>query len=282
MVLNDEMGLNLLKKKIYERTGVDCSKYKNNYLKRRIDLRMKAIGIGTSYNEYYRFLEKNHDEYKSLLDGITINVTEFFRDADTFDAFKNMVIPQLLSEKVKRNSKILRIWSAACSIGEEPYTIGIVLHEKLGPGLNNLIASIHATDIDGKALSAAKAGIYDAEALKKISKPQVSKYFDVVDGNDKYRIKDKVKNLVRFQQHDLISGKKFSHFDIIFCRNVLIYFGRELQHTLFLDFYDALNDGGYLIIGKTETMTGEAKDKFTCVNTRERIYKKDSKNPGIS
>ncbi len=279
MVLNDEIALNVLKKKIYERTGVDCSKYKDNYLKRRIDLRMKAVGIGTSYNEYYRFLEKKPCEYDSLLDGITINVTEFFRDSDTFDAFKNMVIPQLLSEKVKRNSKILRIWSAACSIGEEPYTIGIILHEKLGHELNNFLGSIQATDIDEKALSVARTGIYDAEALKKISKYQLSKYFDVVDGTDKYRIKDNVKHLVRFQQHDLISGKKFSHFDIIFCRNVMIYFGRELQSRLFLDFYNALNDGGYLIIGRTETMTGEAKDKFACVNTRERIYKKDS---GIS
>lgn len=274
MILNDELGFNLLKKKILDRTGVDCSKYKDNYLKRRIALRMKAVGVDSSYNEYYRFLEKNPSEYDTLLDGITINVTEFFRDTDTFDAFKNEVIPQLLAEKTKRKSRILRIWSAACSIGEEPYTIGIILHEKLGPALNNFIISIQATDIDGKALSAARAGIYDASALKKISKHMVSKYFDSVDGNDKYRIKDKVKHLVRFQQHDLISGKKFSHFDIIFCRNVMIYFGRELQSTLLLDFYNALNEGGYLIIGRTETMTGEAKDKFLCVNTRERIYKK--------
>ena len=282
MVSNNEIAFNVLKRKIYERTGVDCSKYKDNYLKRRIDLRMKAIGIGSSYNEYYRFLEKNPDEYKSLLDGITINVTEFFRDLEVFDAFKNEVIPQLLSEKRKRNSKIVRIWSAACSIGEEPYTIGIILHEKLGTELNNFLVSIHATDIDGKALSVARAGVYDAPALKKLKKYMVSKYFDAVDGNDKYRIKDNVKHLVRFQQHDLISGKKFSHFDIIFCRNVMIYFGKELQSRLLLDFYDALHEGGYLIIGRTETMVGEAREKFTCVNTRERIYKKISKNSKIA
>lgn len=278
MVLNNEIAFNVLKRKIWDRTGVDCSKYKDNYLKRRIDLRMKAIGIDSSYNEYYRFLEKTPCEYDALLDGITINVTEFFRDSEVFDAFKNEVIPQLLSEKRKRNSKIVRIWSAACSIGEEPYTIGIILHEKLGAELNNFLVSIHATDIDGKALSGARAGVYDAPALKKLKKYMVSKYFDAVDGNDKYRIKDNVKHLVRFQQHDLISGKKFSHFDIIFCRNVMIYFGKELQSRLLLDFYDALHEGGYLIIGRTETMIGEAREKFTCVNTRERIYKKISKN----
>ncbi|MCD6203385.1 MAG: protein-glutamate O-methyltransferase CheR [Methanophagales archaeon] len=276
MVLNNELAFNILKKKIWDRTGVDCSKYKDDYLKRRIDLRMKAMGIG-SYNEYYRFLEKNPEEYRSLLDGITINVTEFFRDMDTFEAFRDEVLPQLLAEKRKRRSKVLRIWSAGCSTGEEPYTIGIILYEKLGAELDNFLLSIHATDIDAKALSVARAGVYDAAALKKLKKYIVSKYFEVEDGGDRYRVKAKVKHLVRFQQHDLISGKKFSHFDVIFCRNVMIYFGKELQSRLLLDFYDALHEGGYLIIGRTETMVGEAREKFTCVNTRERIYKKISK-----
>jgi len=149
MALNNELAFNTLKKRIWDRTGVDCSNYKDNYLKRRIEVRMKARGFGTSYGEYSRFLEKNPEEYKSLLDDITINVTEFFRDSETFDAFRNEVLPQLLFEKRKRKSKIVRIWSAGCSIGEEPYTIGIILHEKLGPALNNHLISIHATDIDG-------------------------------------------------------------------------------------------------------------------------------------
>ncbi|MHC1599819.1 MAG: CheR family methyltransferase [Candidatus Methanospirareceae archaeon] len=274
--MNNELAFNILKRKICDRTGVDCSNYKDNYLKRRIELRMKAIGFEASYNEYSRFLDKNPDEYKSLLDAITINVTEFFRDMDTFDAFRSEVLPQLLAEKRKRKSKILRIWSAGCSIGEEPYTISIILHEKLDTELNNWLISIHATDIDEKALSAARAGIYEAQALKNMSKFQISKYFDT-DGNGKYCIKEKVKHLVRFQQHDLFSGKKFSHFDVIFCRNVFIYFQKELQSRLLLDFYNALNIGGYLIMGKTETMLGEAREKFVCVNTRERIYKKNSR-----
>lgn len=271
--MSNDAAFKLLQKKIYEKTGIDCSLYKDNYLKRRIDLRMKTIGVGTSYNEYYRYLGKNPAEYDAFLDGITINVTEFFRDITTFDAFKNEVLPQLLADKKKRKSKIIRIWSAACSIGEEPYTIGIILHEKLGPEIKNFLISIQATDLDAKALNVAKAGIYDASALKKLKKYMVSKYFDAVE-DGKYRIKNNVKHLVRFQQHDLISGRKFSHFDVIFCRNVLIYFGKELQSQLFLDFYDALHEGGYLIIGRTETLTGEAREKLLCVNTRERVYRK--------
>lgn len=273
MVVNDENAFNNLKEMIYDRTGVDCRNYKDKYLRRRIELRMKAKGIERSYHDYCTFLDNNPDEYSSLLDGITINVTEFFRDTPTFNVFKCEVLPQLLSEKKKRNSAILRIWSAGCSIGEEPYTIGIILQEELGAALNKYIVSIHATDIDEKALSTARTGVYEPLALKNINPSLKSKYFNSVD-NGKYRIKDELKHLVRFQQHDLFSDKKFSHFDVIFCRNVMIYFGKDFQNRLLLDFYTALNIGGYLILGRTETMPREARELFECVNTRERIYRK--------
>ena len=272
MVLDEEFAFNLVKRGILKRKGVDCSKYRDNYLRRRIDHRMKAIGVASSYREYYRFLERNPAEYDLLLDGITINVTDFFRDRDMWNAFTNDVLPQQLQEMNRRKSKLLRIWSAGCSIGEEPYTIAIILHEKLGPTLNNFFVSIHATDIDAKALEVARAGIYDAHALRNLSRTQIVRYFDKL--GSKYRLKDDVKRLVKFQQHDLISGRKFSHFDIIFCRNVMIYFRKELQKRLLLDFLAALNNGGYLILGKTESIPGEVLDKFICVNIRERIYRK--------
>ncbi|MHC1610227.1 MAG: CheR family methyltransferase [Candidatus Methanospirareceae archaeon] len=274
MALKNELAFNILKKKICDRTGVDCSNYKDNYLKRRIGLRMKAMGFDEdSYDEYSRFLDENPDECKSLIEEITINVTEFFRDIETFDAFRDEVLPELLAEKRERKSRILRIWSAGCSIGEEPYTISIILHERLGSELNNWLISIHATDIDEKALRAARAGIYESQALRNMSKYQISRYFDA-DGDGRYRIKEEVKHLVRFQRHDLFSERKFSHFDVIFCRNVIIYFRKEFQNQLLLDFYNALNRGGYLILGRTETMTEGVGEKFVCVNRRERIYKK--------
>jgi len=277
MVVNNEIAFTNLKELICDKTGVDCRNYKDNYLRRRIELRMKARGIGSSYHEYCTFLEKNPSEYKTLMDGITINVTEFFRDTETFNFFKGEVLPQVLSEKRKRKSAIVRIWSAGCSIGEEPYTISIILHEQLGAALNNFIISIHATDIDGKALSVARTGVYEPQALKNMSKSHISKYFDS-DENGKYHIKDKVKHLVRFQQHDLFSDKKFSHFDVIFCRNVMIYFGKDFQNRLLPDFYNALNLGGYLILGRTETMPREARELFECINVRERIYRKTANN----
>ena len=280
MASNSEFGFDLLRKKIEDKTGLDCRNYKDNYLRRRIDLRMKAVGMGSSYNEYGRFLDKNPEEYKSILDTITINVTEFFRDPETFEAFRNEVMPQLLSTKMKYKSKIIRIWSAGCSIGEEPYTISIILHEKLGLALKDYLVSIHATDIDGKALSVAGVGVYDAQALKKMHKPLITKYFDL-EGDGRYRIKDNARRLVKFQQHDLFSDWKFSNFDVIFCRNVMIHFDKEFQSRLLLDFYNALNDGGYLILGRTETMPpGDIREKFENVNTKERIYQKKKKSNG--
>jgi chemotaxis protein methyltransferase CheR len=273
MVSSDDVSFNILKRKIWERTGLDCSKYKDSYLKRRIGVRLKANGL-SSYWEYRKFLEKNPTEYDSLLDAIAINVSEFFRDVETFDAFKSAVLPQLLSEKKRRQSKILRIWSAGCSFGEEPYTIGIILKEVLGAELSNFLISIHATDFDENALRMAREGIYGASSLKNVDKVVLSKYFLAKEGDGKYQIKDDVKRLVKFKRHELISGKKFSYFDVIFCRNVMIYFSKELQSRLLLDFYDALNDGGYLILGRTEMMIGEAKEKFSCENIRERIYRK--------
>ncbi|MHC1635334.1 MAG: CheR family methyltransferase [Candidatus Methanospirareceae archaeon] len=272
--LDDEIALDALKRKIYEKTGLDCSKYSNNYLLRRIRVIMniKGINFPYDYKKYIELLEKNPLEYTSLLDNITINVTEFFRDPETFDTFKNEILPEILSEKRRRKSKILRIWSAGCASGEEPYTISIILFETLGSAIKDFLISIYATDINKNALKKAKEGIYDASSLKNVPKPLIHKYFSFKEG--KYKIKEEVKKLVRFQQHDLFSGIKYSHFDVIFCRNVLMFFSTEYQRKLLLDFYHTLNDGGYLILGRAETIIGEIRDKFMCVNAREKIYKK--------
>ncbi|RLG37800.1 MAG: protein-glutamate O-methyltransferase CheR [Candidatus Alkanophagales archaeon] len=267
----DAAFFNILKRKISKKTGLDCYKYKDNYLRRRIDIRMKESGV-SSYREYLRFLDEHPEEYVALLDKITVNVTQFFRDVEAFQVFKNEVLPQLLSEKKRRGSKILRIWSAGCATGEEPYTIAIILHEMLGGELKSFLVSILATDIDEQALKVAVAGLYEGASLRNVERRIVKKHFEHENG--KYRIKDDIRRLVRFKKHDLISGEKFSHFDVIFCRNVMIYFSKELQGRLLMDFYEALNDGGFLILGRTETLVGAAKEKFACVNARERIYQK--------
>ena len=334
--MSEELAFNVLINRIYSKTCLDFSRYKRGYIKRRISGRMRAIGVN-SYAQYLRYLEKNPEEYAHIMDSVAINVTEFFRDPGTFFAFRNEVLPEILSRKIGRKSRgekvcgeaekwrgnvlgscdygarsdcekhggnndgmratgcvglgvqrealrsgaersgtersgTLRIWSAGCASGEEPYTIAIILLEELGDNLGNLLVSILATDIDDDALKKAMQGFYQPFSLKNIPPNILKKYFHSENGG--YRIKDVVKRLVRFRKHDLISGEKLRYFDVIFCRNVMIYFSRELQERLFMDFYNSLNDGGFLIIGKTETLTGEAREKFICVNVQERIFRK--------
>lgn len=276
IAINSNIHFNILKKNIHDYTGVDCSKYKDSYLQRRITLRMKELKI-PSYDLYSKFLKNDKNEYKILMDCITINVTEFFRDKGTYDYIQKKLIPSIISSKIDRNAKTIRIWSAGCSIGMEPYSIGIILHELFGSKINNFKIYILATDLDKKALDVAKKGIYDKSVFKYMNKFIIQKYFDIEEseGNVKYAIKDKVKNLVKFYNYDLFSNSKYSHFDLILCRNVMIYFTKELQNRLIYDFHNSLNDGGYLIIGKTESMTGDLNSRYLCINAREKIYQKN-------
>lgn len=271
-ISENETDFKMVMNKIYKKTGIDCKQYKDNYLKRRINVRIRALNA-KSYRNYIKILDSNPNEYDLLLDKLTINVTQFFRDKTTFDAVRNTVLPALISNKKKGDRKLMRIWSAGCASGEEPYSIAMLLHEALGSDINNFMISIYATDIDDVVMAKAKKGVYEAAALKGVEKKIINKYF-TYDDDGRYHVTSKVKRLVRFKHLDLISGKNFSHIDMIFCRNVVIYFSKDLQKQLYNKFYDAANRGGYFVMGKTETLVGDARDKFRSVNSIERIYQK--------
>jgi len=248
---------------------LDLSQYKENCLKRRIDVRLRATGAQT-YPEYMTVLKRDPSEYDRLLDDLTINVTQFFRDTETFKAIKNDVIPKIISVKKKQNKKIIRVWSAGCATGQEPYSIGILFNEVLGRKISNFFISIYATDIDANSLKKARTAEYD-NSVSEVEENILRKYFRH-DG--KYKLNEEIKKMVKFKQHDLISDESLTHVDIILCRNALIYFSRELQQKLFKKFYEGLNKAGYLILGKTESLTGESARMFKQVNMRERIYQK--------
>lgn len=249
---------------------VDLSGYRESYLKRRIELRMKMLGI-QSFDQYLRYLRLNEDdEVKRLIDTITINVTEFMRDKTPFEYFMKVILPEIANRKRKVGSNILRFWSAGCSCGEEPYSIAICVLEALGKNWN---ISIYATDIDERCLEIAKDGFYRKEQLKNLRIDLIKKYFDKED--EGYRVKSFLKRYVRFKKHDLTTEKPVSrYFDTIFCRNVMIYFSEKQKVKVVQDFYDALVDRGYLIIGKSETLPMGFKDKFECVSLREKVYRK--------
>lgn len=270
ILLSEDRAFEAVKKKIYDMRGLDTRQYKDSYIKRRLATRMRATGV-ESYGEYLGVLNRNAEEFNPLLNALTINVTEFFRNPETYEAIED-VLKELILEKEKKGRNLIRIWSAGCSSGEEPYSIAILLSEILKDRLNDFNISIHATDVDNAILERAKAGEYKIETFKNIKKLYLTKYFTREE--DSYIVKNDVKRFIKFKRHDLISEKKLGLFDAVLCRNVVIYFSKDLQERLYMHFYNSLVAGGYFIMGKTETLLGEAQSKFKPVNKSERIYQK--------
>jgi chemotaxis protein methyltransferase CheR len=269
--LHEDKNFHALLEKIHDEHGVDLTEYRPKCLGRRIYSRLRATGI-SSIEKYIHYLDIDPEEYHHLMDAVTINVTEFFRNAEVFEAIKKKVLPELIARKRKEGKKIIRLWSAGCASGEEPYTLGILLYEFLDEAFNDFIIKVYGTDIDKKVLAYAIEGSYDASALKEAPPKIVSKYFYLDHG--KYVIADKIRLITRFLHHDLVKGKPIEHIDLILCRNVVIYFSRELTHKIYASFYQALNNKGYLILGKVEALWGEVTRYFKAVDSRERIYQK--------
>lgn len=261
----------LLKKKIKDDRGFNCENYKETSLRRRISLRMRATHTD-SYEAYLEYLKKNESEYGPLMKALTVNFTEFFRDPGMYDFLRDEIMPDVVRRKREQGRKIIRVWSAGCSSGEEPYSVAILIKEFLGADIDDFIVNIRASDIDDVCINIAKAGEYEELVFKNMSPSLFAKYFE--RAGDKYQVKEEIKNLVKFEKHDLISGERKKYFDVILCRNVFIYFSRDTQLGIFEMFYDALNSGGYLIIGKTETMHEAMSRKFDMVSLSERIFKK--------
>lgn len=265
--------LRVLLRKIHSRTGIDLSQYKDNYISRRLLTRLRSNGVN-SYREYIKVLDERPEEYDKAIDAFTINVSEFFRDKETYRAIREQVIPAIIAEKNRFGRRMIRIWSAGCAGGEEIYSISIILNEVLGDDYDRFTISLYATDIDDACMNRAKEGIYDRLLLRNVDKPLIEKYFINME-NGKLAVKDRVKRNIHYKHFDLISGEKFgSYFDMILCRNVMIYFSDEQKRKLLMELYNSLSSGGYLVIGKTETLVGESRNLFEVVNNLERIYRR--------
>lgn len=263
--MDEKKAFDVLKETVFDRFGLDLNQYKENYLKRRLAVRMRSLQM-VSYEEYLKYLLDRSEEYNLLLDKLTINVTQFFRDPEAFEEIKKNILPDII-----RNNLKIKIWSAGCSTGEEAYSIAIMLEEiSEHLGILNYNYNIIGTDIDEKALYNAKLGYYEGRTLDNISIERKKKYFNFNDKN--YIIKDNIKKKVEFLKFNLMKPFKKDYFDIIFCRNVIIYFTRELQNKVIGYFYDSLKDNGIFVMGKTETMLVSFRNKFECLNVRERIF----------
>jgi chemotaxis protein methyltransferase CheR len=263
-----------LKDLIFRTRGLDVNQYKENYLKRRLAVRMRALQLGT-YGAYIKWLETYTDEFNILLDKLTINVTQFFRDPEIFVEFESNILPPILEK-----GRGVKVWSAGCSSGEEPYSIAMSIEETAERnGMKSVDYEIHATDIDDGALYAAVNGKYEGRTLENIAEGRRKKYFSN-DGKN-YMISDRIKKHVKFIKANLMEPYKKNYFDLVFCRNVIIYFSKDLQRKVIGFYHDALKPGGIFFMGKTETMLMDMRDKFECINIKERIFKKISKEEQI-
>ena len=248
---------------------IDVTQYKDSYIMRRLRVRMKATKCKT-FKEYYEYLKSHSDENEKLAETLTVNVTEFWRDLTVYKEIQKIIDGWVADRKIRK----IRIWSAGCSSGEEPYGIAIILSEAMEKHKRKLLnALITATDIDKEILAKAKRGVYHAKQLKNLPPQIIEKYFIKLN-DEEYMIKNTLKKFVKFQYHDLIKDPPLKNMDMVLCRNVIIYFDKKIQEEIFLKFYEALNPGGFLILGKTEILHGEAKKLFKTYNARERIYQK--------
>jgi chemotaxis methyl-accepting protein methylase len=267
---DDPEGFARLLDKVTADRAFRCGSYKERCLRRRIAVRMRAKGVHT-FDDYARVLDADAHEYDKLLDALTINVTKLFRNWDAWASLDENVVPRLWRE----SGGAVRVWSAGTSSGEETYSLAALLHrhaESLGEVDRLSRALVLGTDVDRAVLAAAARGTFAEPAFADTPPALRARYFD---GPAPASASPELRALVAFEQHDLLLDPPPSGpWQLIVCRNVLIYFDRDTQEALFERFHDALAPGGVLFLGKVETLLGPARQRFTAVDQRERIYRR--------
>ena len=247
--------------------GFATSHYNDSYLDRRFSSRIRRTGCA-DYGEYLSLVREDDDEQTELLSSLSINVTGFFRNPKVWDEVADVYAD--LSDQHRR----VKVWSAACADGREPYSMALLLHDDDRVTESNF--SVTASDINEEALDIARNGVYESSRTNDIGEnlEYLSSYEDYVDvAGDEYRITRPVKRTVSFESHDLINGRPKSGFQFVACRNMFIYIDNEYKIPVFETLMDSMVSGGYLVIGKAETIPTPLSDQFEAVNNRLRIYR---------
>ena len=257
-----------LLEKLSARHDFDFREYKEASLARRIRARMSQVHVD-SFAAYARFLDANPDEHVALFNTILINITNFFRDPEAWNALAEDVIPRLVGEAAQ--SRSLRIWSAGCSSGEEPYSIAMLLAEHLGDAANNYTIKIYGTDIDEDALTTARQAVYRTEQLKDVPDRLTDRYF--TREGQLYRLRRDIRRWCIFGSHNLTQAPPLSHVDLLVCRNVLIYFTSELQDRILTRFHYAIREEGFLFLGRSESLLARSRH-FEPVHLKWRIFQR--------
>ena len=226
---------------IYNASGIHFSSSNRTILESRLKERLRKSEI-SDIEEYYKQITTNEGEMKTLLDTVTTNLTRFFRNAAHFQAFEHYVIPELVNYKKSIGQSTIKIWSAGCSTGEEPYSLAIVLND------------ITASDLSLKCLMTAKEGFYSDQKVNGVSEKYLQRYFEKKPNG--YLVREDIKNSVKFDYHNLKADSGQRNLDIVICRNVIIYFDEAAQNNVINKFYQSMNNHSYLFIGHSESLFG--------------------------
>ena len=244
------------KKAVFDMTKIDLNAYKEKQMKRRIDTLITKNNI-VGYDKYVQLLKSNKEKFDEFVNYLTINVSEFYRNPDQWDYLDKVVFPEM----IKRFGRNLKIWSAACSTGDEPYSLVMALSRHVP--LSNI--RIFATDIDNQVIAKAKVGLYNDKSVAGVPADLKKKYFTQVGPS--WQIKDEIKRCVEFKQHNLLKDPYPRNYNLIVCRNVLIYFTEEAKEVIFKKFCDSLVKDGALFIGSTEQIMTYKEIGYTRMNS---------------
>jgi chemotaxis protein methyltransferase CheR len=255
---------------IADRMAFEPDSYNESYLDRRVSARMRRTNC-EDYTSYLDVLKTEEDEREALLDALSVNVTSFFRNPEVWEGIRD-VLRELTDEK-----RTVRCWSAACADGREPYSIAMLARDD--PEINERAVDITATDIDAETLSEARSGVYEStrttdigSQLESLSEP--ADHIDISEDETSFSVIPAVKQMVSFEQHDLISGRKKSGYDLVLCRNLLIYIDRSYKEPIFETLTGAVREDGILTIGKSETLPRSFRDKYEPYDRTKHIYRR--------
>lgn len=265
--VKDLEGMSRLIEKIYTERGFDFRHYAKASLNRRFLRRLLSRGV-SSYQAYMELLDRDEEEYDKLFNEAVVRVTRFLRNEKAFAAL-NKALETKLKEKT---DKTIRIWSAGCCTGQEPYTVAMQIHSLLGDETNHWRVEIIATDIDHKGLDEGEKGYFSKQAVEDIPPQWLENYFSASGAG--YLVSRQLKEWVTFTNHNLVSDAGLSELDIIVCRNVLIYFEPLLQVRILERFADGLNDKGLLLLGRYEMLMNQARNRFSTIDFDARLYRK--------
>jgi chemotaxis methyl-accepting protein methylase len=274
MEIGEEQAFDHVRRYLLKTRGIDLSSYSRSFMMRILRKRMNRVNLD-DYMAYVAHLRRSEDETTELITALSINVTDFFRDHGAFETLAAKAIRPLLAEKSNLGWSSLRLWSAGCATGQETYTLAICVAEEmkqLGLGRHRPLVRIVGTDLSVRALEVARRGEYPHERLRGLSRKLIDEHFSEKDGV--FEVSPSIRRMVRFRRANLLEPPEQNLFDMVVCRNVIIYFSREAHDAVIVNLHRALRTGGYLMLGRTETLMGAPRGLFESVDSENRIFRK--------